>query len=163
MSLSNYKIHVLQSPESKKWWGELWIENKLYDKTLPMMSKRVAINQLNKIIERWNVINPTKKIPLYKDKPALALPIVEPEKIRKANVNTEKLTTTTPKQEKIIKPKRKPFTPYGLNGYLVDKKGNVRLILDRRANACTIVLEPEMFNALADMVRKTQGQKNELV
>lgn len=158
MSFKDYKTHILQSPQSKKWWGELWIENKLYDKTLPMMSKGVAINQLNKIIERWNVINPTKKIPLYKDKPALALPIVEPEKIRKANVNTEKLTTTTPKQEKIIKPKRKPFTPSGLNGYLVNNQGNVRLMLDRRVNARTIVLNPSMFAALAEMVHKTQEQ-----
>lgn len=62
--------------------------------------------------------------------------------------------------KKSTKPKRKPFTPYGLNGYLVDKQGNVRLILDRRANAHTIVLEPEMFSALAEMVKKTQEQKN---
>ncbi|MDP0452844.1 hypothetical protein Q7Y93_11190, partial [Glaesserella parasuis] len=57
-------------------------------------------------------------------------------------------------------PKRKPFTPYGLNGYLVDKNGNVRLMLDRRANANTIVLEPQMFGALAEMVKKTQEQQN---
>lgn len=66
-----------------------------------------------------------------------------------------------PKAEpKPTKPKRKPFTPYGLNGYLVDKQGNVRLMLDRKANAQTIVLTPEMFSSLAEMVKKTQEQQN---
>ncbi|MCT8542647.1 hypothetical protein KZ415_05100 [Glaesserella parasuis] len=63
-------------------------------------------------------------------------------------------------EPKPSQPKRKPFTPYGLNGYLVDKNGNVRLMLDRRANASTIVLEPQMFGALAEMVKKTQEQQN---
>lgn len=31
---------------------------------------------------------------------------------------------------------------------------------DRRASAQTIVLNPEMFAALADMVQRTQEQKN---
>lgn len=157
MSFNNYKIHVLQSPQSKKWWGELWIENKLYEKTLPMMSRKVAIDRLNKIIERWDTLNPTKRIPLYEDKPVAIVPIVEPEKMN-ASVGTEKPITTPSKPEKIIKPKRKPFTPYGLKGYFVDKRGNVRLMLDRRASASTIVLEPTMFAALAEMVRKTQEQ-----
>lgn len=72
-----------------------------------------------------------------------------------------KTAETAPKAEpKPTKPKRKPFTPYGLNGYLVDKQGNVRLMLDRRANAQTIVLTPEMFSSLAEMVKKTQEQHN---
>lgn len=58
---------------------------------------------------------------------------------------------------------RKPFTPYGLNGYFVDKQGNVRLMLDHRASAKTITLSPDMFSSLAEMVRKTQEQHNELV
>ncbi|MBE2895744.1 hypothetical protein HPC38_02470 [Pasteurellaceae bacterium HPA106] len=61
------------------------------------------------------------------------------------------------------KPKRqarKPFTPYGLNGYLVDKNGKVRLMLDRKATAKTITLEPEMFSMLADMVKATQSQQS---
>lgn len=55
--------------------------------------------------------------------------------------------------------KRQPFTPYGLNGYLVDNKGNIRLMLDRKASARTIVLTAEMFATLAEMVKKTQEQK----
>lgn len=55
---------------------------------------------------------------------------------------------------------RKPFTPYGLNGYFVDKLGNVRLNLDRKASSRTITLTPEMFSMLAEMVKKTQEQQN---
>ena len=72
--------------------------------------------------------------------------------------NTKMISENDTPKAKPTVVKRKPFTPYGLNGYLVDKNGNVRLMLDRRANANTIVLEPEMFSALADMVKKTQSQ-----
>lgn len=75
-------------------------------------------------------------------------------------LETENQDKGETKTQKSTKPKRKPFTPYGLNGYLVDKQGNVRLMLDRRASAQTIVLNPEMFAALADMVQRTQEQKN---
>ena len=112
-----------------------------------------------------------------KGKVAKANPLTE-TRTQKSNVEVEHQPETTvnkfndgypPENTKMIsendtpkaKPtvvKRKPFTPYGLNGYLVDKNGNVRLMLDRRANANTIVLEPEMFSALADMVKKTQSQ-----
>lgn len=63
-----------------------------------------------------------------------------------------------PKAIPPVSPRRKPFTPYGLNGYFVDKNGNIRLMLDRRANAHTIVLNPQMFEALAEMVKMTQTQ-----
>lgn len=40
----------------------------------------------------------------------------------------------------------------------MDKQGNIRLHLDRKAHAHTIVLSPDMFAMLADMVRATQEQ-----
>ncbi|HDL1246851.1 TPA: hypothetical protein PWU90_001635, partial [Mannheimia haemolytica] len=55
---------------------------------------------------------------------------------------------------------RKPFIPYGLNGYFVDSNGNIRLHLDRRASAETITLETDFFNALAEMVKRTQEANN---
>ena len=72
-------------------------------------------------------------------------------------VSDQTQTVTIKTQRKKVIP-RKPFTPYGLNGYLVDKNGKVRLMLDRKANAKTITLEPEMFAMLADMVKATQQQ-----
>ncbi|KGQ42084.1 hypothetical protein [Gallibacterium anatis] len=41
---------------------------------------------------------------------------------------------------------------------IINKNGKVRLMLDRKANAKTITLEPEMFAMLADMVKATQQQ-----
>lgn len=90
-------------------------------------------------------------MPATETKPAQA-------NIAPAQPTATETAKTAPKSTAVTKPKRKPFTPYGLNGYLVDKQGNVRLMLDRRASAKTIVLNPEMFSALADMVRKTQEQ-----
>ncbi|WP_335342887.1 hypothetical protein [Rodentibacter genomosp. 2] len=40
----------------------------------------------------------------------------------------------------------------------MDKHGTLRLHLDRRASARTIVLEPAMFAMLAEMVKATQEQ-----
>ncbi|HDL1267483.1 TPA: hypothetical protein PWV09_000412, partial [Mannheimia haemolytica] len=47
-----------------------------------------------------------------------------------------------------------------LNGYFVDSNGNIRLHLDRRASAETITLETDFFNALAEMVKRTQEANN---
>lgn len=150
------KTKVLQNVTTKKWTGELWIDNVLYYFTPMMMSKANAILALNREIDRYNNIH-SKNIPHHVDEPT-----------KEKSTDKEKAVTVTPETHQIIpldnkpklprKPHRKPFTPYGLNGYLVDNKGNVRLMLDRKANARTIVLEPAMFTALAEMVKKTQEQ-----
>lgn len=86
----------------------------------------------------------------------------EIEKVEEEEPAPEKAEFKVEKTEKANKPKpkRKLFTPYGLKGYLVDKQGNVRLMLDRKASAQTIVLTAEMFGTLAEMVKKTQEQSN---
>lgn len=95
-----------------------------------------------------NSITPTFK----EDKP---MPTTKEEIQAKTETKTQTVNIKT--QRKKVIP-RKPFTPYGLQGYLVDKQGNIRLNLDRRANAQTIVLTAEMFTVLAEMVFKTQAQ-----
>ncbi|MDG6313117.1 hypothetical protein P9Z72_11495, partial [Glaesserella parasuis] len=104
------------------------------------------------------VIEQAKKV-------GLKVTIIEAEQVEQIAPTEQVEIETAPTEQvepkpKPSQPKRKPFTPYGLNGYLVDKNGNVRLMLDRRANANTIVLEPQMFGALAEMVKKTQEQQN---
>ncbi|MDG6828746.1 hypothetical protein [Glaesserella parasuis] len=163
------KLQILQNP-NKKYFGEMWVDKHLVFQGIPMTSEIIAIRNLNKAIDRYNSQNGLvgkRAIPHY---PEIRghLPIVidqakkaEPKKI----IETEQVEQTAPTEQvesepKPSHPKRKPFTPYGLNGYLVDKNGNVRLMLDRRANANTIVLEPQMFGALAEMVKKTQEQQN---
>ena len=99
----------------------------------------------------------TKPSAVIPDKPK---PPTDNKALSDKPLETEIQDKVETKTQKSAKPKRKPFTPYGLNGYLVDNQGNIRLMLDRRASAHTIVLEPEMFAALADMVQRTQEQQN---
>ncbi|WP_418917164.1 hypothetical protein [Avibacterium paragallinarum] len=115
--------------------------------------------------DKWRTATPKPKN--TRELPVIPMRKEEPTQTKEATMNTESpqeiQTVTIKTQRKKVTP-RKPFTPYGLNGYLVDKNGKVRLMLDRKANAQTITLEPEMFAMLADMVKATQAQErnNEL-
>ncbi|MCT8765765.1 hypothetical protein KZ414_08120 [Glaesserella parasuis] len=174
------KLQILQNP-NKKYFGEMWVDKHLVFQGIPMTSEIIAIRNLNKAIDRYNSqkgLVGKRAIPHYPEieghnpivieqakKVGLKVTIIEAEQVEQIAPTEQVEIETAPTEQvepkpKPSKPKRKPFTPYGLNGYLVDKNGNVRLMLDRRANANTIVLEPQMFGALAEMVKKTQEQQN---
>ncbi|MDP0059124.1 hypothetical protein Q7339_10815 [Glaesserella parasuis] len=174
------KLQILQNP-NKKYFGEMWVDKHLEFQGVPMISEILAIRNLNKAIDRYNSENGLvgkRAIPHYPQikghnpivieqakKVGLKGTITEAEQVEQIAPTEQVEIETAPTEQvepepKPSQPKRKPFTPYGLNGYLVDKNGNVRLMLDRRANASTIVLEPQMFGALAEMVKKTQEQQN---
>lgn len=174
------KLQILQNP-NKKYFGEMWVDKHLEFQGIPMTSEIIAIRNLNKAIDRYNSQNGLvgkRAIPHYPEikgnipivieqakKIGLKVTIIEAEQVEQIAPTEQVEIETAPTEQvepepKPSQPKRKPFTPYGLNGYLVDKNGNVRLMLDRRANASTIVLEPQMFGALAEMVKKTQEQQN---
>lgn len=146
----NYTIRILQNATSKKYHGEVIIDGIREIETIGMAAEIVAIRQLNNKIREYNTLN-NKKLPSFPEIKGYP-PIVNGKTVETVE------TVEAVEQPKPKRQARKPFTPYGLNGYLVDKQGNIRLMLDRKANAHTIVLEPEMFNALAEMVRKTQAQ-----
>lgn len=176
------KVRILELP-SKQFQGEAYYEGVLIAITIKHHNKTNCIKALNRKIEEYNAMN-ERKVPLMKPdgeeiiygqtqskpipvstKPSAVIPDKpKPPTDNKAlsdkPLKTENQDKGETKTQKSAKPKRKPFTPYGLNGYLVDKQGNVRLMLDRRASAQTIVLNPEMFAALADMVQRTQEQQN---
>ncbi|MDP0020915.1 hypothetical protein Q7352_10770 [Glaesserella parasuis] len=174
------KLQILQNP-NKKYFGEMWVDKHLEFQGVPMTSEILAIRNLNKAIDRYNSQNglvDKRAIPHYPEtnghnpivieqtkKVGLKVTIIQAEQVEQTAPTEQVEIETAPTEQvepkpKPSHPKRKPFTPYGLNGYLVDKNGNVRLMLDRRANANTIVLEPQMFGALAEMVKKTQEQQN---
>ncbi|MFK5247397.1 hypothetical protein [Glaesserella parasuis] len=174
------KLQILQN-QNKKYLGEMWVDKHLEFQGVPMISEILAIRNLNKAIDRYNSQNGLvgkRAIPHYPEmrgdipivieqtkKFGLKVTITEAEQVEQTAPTEQVEIETAPTEQvepepKPSQPKRKPFTPYGLNGYLVDKNGNVRLMLDRRANASTIVLEPQMFGALAEMVKKTQEQQN---
>ncbi|MDG6448187.1 hypothetical protein QAY99_05480 [Glaesserella parasuis] len=174
------KLQILQNP-NKKYFGEMWVDKHLVFQGIPMTSEIIAIRNLNKAIDRYNSqkgLVGKRAIPHYPEieghnpivieqakKVGLKVTIIEAEQVEQIAPTEQVEIETAPTEQvepepKPSQPKRKPFTPYGLNGYLVDKNGNVRLMLDRRANANTIVLEPQMFGALAEMVKKTQEQQN---
>lgn len=164
------KLQILQNP-NKKYFGEMWVDKHLEFQGVPMTSEILAIRNLNKAIDRYNSQNglvDKRAIPHYPEIKGHNPIVIEQAKkigLKVTVIQAEQVEQTAPTEQvepepKPSQPKRKPFTPYGLNGYLVDKNGNVRLMLDRRANASTIVLEPQMFGALAEMVKKTQEQQN---
>ncbi|MDG6264355.1 hypothetical protein F9891_10800 [Glaesserella parasuis] len=174
------KLQILQNP-NKKYFGEMWVDKHLVFQGIPMTSEIIAIRNLNKAIDRYNSqkgLVDKRAIPHYPEieghnpivieqakKVGLKVTIIESEQVEQIAPTEQVEIETAPTEQvepkpKPSQPKRKPFTPYGLKGYLVDKNGNVRLMLDRRANANTIVLEPQMFGALAEMVKKTQEQQN---
>ncbi|MDG6287408.1 hypothetical protein [Glaesserella parasuis] len=174
------KLQILQNP-NKKYFGEMWVDKHLEFQGVPMTSEILAIRNLNKAIDRYNSQNGLvgkRAIPHYPEmrgdipivieqakKFGLKVTVIQAEQVEQIAPTEQVEIETAPTEQvepkpKPSQPKRKPFTPYGLKGYLVDKNGNVRLMLDRRANANTIVLEPQMFGALAEMVKKTQEQQN---
>ncbi|MDP0125032.1 hypothetical protein Q7338_10215 [Glaesserella parasuis] len=174
------KLQILQNP-NKKYFGEMWVDKHLVFQGIPMTSEIIAIRNLNKAIDRYNSqkgLVGKRAIPHYPEieghnpivieqakKVGLKVTVIQAEQVEQIAPTEQVEIETAPTEQvepkpKPSQPKRKPFTPYGLNGYLVDKNGNVRLMLDRRANANTIVLEPQMFGALAEMVKKTQEQQN---
>lgn len=177
------KVRVLELP-TKQYQGEAYYEGSMIATTIKHHNKANCIKALNSKIEEYNLFHNTK-VPLMKadgkeilygqtkskpssvsTKPSAVIPDkpkppTSDKTLSDKPLETEIQDKVETKIKKSAEPKRKPFTPYGLNGYLVDKQGNIRLMLDRRASAHTIVLEPEMFAALADMVKRTQEQKND--
>ena len=168
MKVESYKTQIIRT-ETGKYFGELWVNNKLYQKTAYFANEAIATLRLNKRIENFNAMENTKIPPYQKDAETNQFPDAPKESaVEKEDVITKPqgLTRTQPKinvktKNKPTTTRRKPFTPYGLNGYFVDKQGNIRLHLDRKAHAHTIVLNPEMFSMLANMVQATQEQNNE--
>ena len=167
MKVKSYKTQIIRT-EAGKYFGELWVNNKLYQKTAYFANEAIATLRLNKRIENFNAMENTKIPPYQKDASTnqFKAELVESAKENQPIPPTEKAESEEEKplekvKPKATKPRRKPFTPYGLNGYFVDKQGNIRLHLDRKAHAHTIVLNPEMFSMLANMVQATQEQSNE--
>ncbi|EGT77628.1 Hypothetical protein GGA_0476 [Haemophilus haemolyticus M21127] len=164
MKVESYKTQIIRT-ETGKYFGELWVNNKLYQKTAYFANEAIATLRLNKRIENFNAMENTKIPPYQKDAETNQFTATPKESAVEKEVVIAKpqgLTRTQPKiKDKPTKPRRKPFTPYVLNGYFVDKQGNIRLHLDRKAHAHTIVLNPEMFSMLANMVQATQEQTNE--
>ena len=162
MKIESYKIQIIRT-ESGKYFGELWVNNRLHQKTAYFANEAIAISRINKRIENFNEMESTKIPPYQKGADTnqfKASPEKEAVKVKKATV-APKLVDIDAVHKNQPRPRRKPFTPYGLNGYFVDKQGNIRLHLDRKAHAHTIVLNPEMFSMLANMVQATQEQTNE--
>lgn len=169
------KVRILVLNSGRNYQGEVYYRSELVIKTVLFPNEKNCIKALNKRIVDYNLLENTA-IPLMKEdgieiiysttkKPAKALSqaVSSSENITEETTSNEVEKQETPPEKPVIttkKQSRKPFTPYGLNGYLVDNKGNVRLMLDRRANARTIALDPTMFAALAEMVQRTQEQNN---
>ena len=156
MKIESYKANILYNAVSQRYTGELWVNNRLEQKTGNFLSEGFATARLNKRIESFNAVNGTNIPPYQNQKDAdmnqfKAVPESTPAAELKI-VNIDTVHKHQPRK------RRKPFTPYGLKGYFVDKQGNIRLHLDRKAYARTIVLNPDMFAMLADMVRATQEQ-----
>lgn len=150
MKIESYKANILYNAVSQRYTGELWVNNRLEQKTGNFLSEGLAVARLNKRIESFNAVNGTNIPPYQKDADTNQFKAVPEAELKIVNIDTV--------HKHQLRKRRKPFTPYGLKGYFMDKQGNIRLHLDRKAHAHTIVLNPDMFAMLADMVRATQEQ-----
>ncbi|MEN2839905.1 hypothetical protein HPFOLIGI_02126 [Mannheimia haemolytica] len=150
--VESYTIRLLKNNHTKRYFGEVILNGIKEISTAEMMSEINAIKALNKRIE---ALNKTKAVNLPN------YPEIRGHQPIMYNYTFEQIEED-PEQvkPKPSKPKRKPFIPYGLNGYFVDSNGNIRLHLDRRASAETITLETDFFNVLAEMVKRTQEANN---
>lgn len=166
------KVRILVLNSGRSYQGDVYYRSERVIQTVLFTNKENCIKALNKKIVDYNLLKNTA-IPLMKEdgieinyelgKKPLSLAVDSPEDLAEETTSNNVEKQEAPPEKPVIttkKQSRKPFTPYGLNGYLVDNKGNVRLMLDRKANARTIVLDPTMFAALAEMVQRTQEQNN---
>ncbi|SUT93511.1 Uncharacterised protein [[Actinobacillus] rossii] len=171
------KLHVIKKDDM--YIGEIILDGKIVE-TIPAhlnasncartLNARVTQVATLKNIQLPRLVVSKPEEPIYFELTKNSYKIIKKAKTDTVKKETPDAVTQTaqrvpphpsplkPKAIPRVSPRRKPFTPYGLNGYLVDKNGNIRLMLDRKASANTIVLEPQMFEALADMVKMTQSQ-----
>ncbi|TCJ96182.1 hypothetical protein EV694_1734 [Volucribacter psittacicida] len=149
-----YSTQIIYHEGKGQYQGVLFKNGVSVSQTAFMMNKALCIKKLNERIESYNFMNNTKIPRVRRD--------VKEDVIKDEQATLEVKTVTKEIATKVAKPnRRKPFTPYGLKGYLVDNQGNIRLMLNRRACASTIVLEPDMFAMLAEMVSATQSKLGE--
>ena len=150
------KIHILDLGKGV-FVGELVLDDRPVASTGKYLNSVNCAKALNKKIAEYELLKDLK-LPRLKVTGETVYFLLTDGKavLTKAPPKPEPEPEAEPKPP--ANPKRKPFTPYGLNGYFVDKNGNVRLMLDRKANAHTIVLTAEMFAALSEMVKMTQEQ-----
>ena len=66
MEVESYKTQIIRT-KSGSYFGELWVNNKLYQKTAYFANETIAISRLNKRIENFNTMNGTKIPPYQKD------------------------------------------------------------------------------------------------
>lgn len=173
--MSINKLHVIKKDDM--YIGEIILDGKIVETIPAHLNASNCARTLNaratqfatlKNIQLPRLVVSKPEEPVYFELTKNSYKIIKKAKIdtvKKATLDAVTLPThpspLKPRKPKAIlpvSPRRKPFTPYGLNGYFVDKNGNIRLMLDRRANAHTIVLNPQMFEALAEMVKMTQAQ-----
>ncbi|NBI43974.1 hypothetical protein GVX76_10990 [[Haemophilus] felis] len=161
--MSKYRLELREN-ENNYWAGQVFKNGvPIADlKTENLRSKANTLRALNKRIESFNFrkeLTGIKRVPLFRvgDSNCEIIPYSKQPKQEPTMNTAETLEVNIKTQRKKVIP-RKPFTPYGLNGYLVDKAGNVRLHLDRKASSKTITITPDMFDMLADMVKVTLTQ-----
>lgn len=154
MKIESYIIRILQNAGTKRYFGEVIVNGKREIQTLEMTAETNAIKALNQRIKEFNNIegaNLPKFPEIRGSKPIVFNNILD---------RIEQVEQVEQVKPKSSKPKRKPFTPYGLQGYFVDKNGNIRLMLDRKACGKTVTLDTDFFAALSEMVKRTQEANN---
>lgn len=150
--VESYTIRILKNARTQRYFGEVILNGVKEIQTVEMLSEINAIKALNKRIE---ALNETKEIKLPK------YPEIRNHQPIMYNTILERIEEQVEQvKPKSSKPKRKPFTAYGLQGYFVDKNGNIRLMLDRKACGKTVTLDTDFFAALSEMVKRTQEANN---
>lgn len=110
MKVESYKTQIIRT-EAGKYFGELWVNNKLCQKTAYFANEAIATLRLNKRIENFNAMENTKIPPYQKDAETNQFPAAPKESAVEKEVVIAK-PQELPIQPKInVKTKNKPTTP----------------------------------------------------
>lgn len=119
MKIESYKANILYNAVSQRYTGELWVNNRLEQKTGNFLSEGLAVARLNKRIESFNAVNGTNIPPYQKDAdtnqfkavPEVKESLSPKESTPAAELKIVNIDTVHKHQPR---KRRKPFTPYGL-------------------------------------------------
>ncbi|ARU64349.1 hypothetical protein E2R48_09450 [Histophilus somni] len=118
MKMNSYKIQILQNPISKKFYGEVWVDDvREYRTCKPMVSEIIAIKATNKAID---IINMTKELKGIKKQPMLQ---------EKQGVTA--IEWKNPRLSAVIKSERGK-TIHKVQHCQFDEEGNLSIKLDRQ-------------------------------
>lgn len=119
MKVESYKTQIIRT-KSGSYFGELWVNNKLYQKTAYFANEAIAILRLNKRIENFNAMENTKIPPYQKDAETNQFPAAPKESAVEKEVVITKPQELPPSLKSMLKPRINRLPPVENRSPLMD-------------------------------------------